>query len=1511
MKKRIFSALMALCLAFSISGAAFADDATAGAGQSASQTVSDTVNESNAPAEKQLEEQSSGSSPDSTPSSSEESQEEAVSSSSSSSESSSGSESSSASSGSEVTSDSASSDVSSDSSTIPESGSSSSTSTSQGESAPSGSGQDPVQGDPSAEQAGPANGMPVTEESGDVPTVQADNAQSSFVYTWGHQRDYTFRPNKWVEVSVTVNVRDTEGNPIPVSNFSLDKITPTGESDNKDNGNELDNGTTLSFTSNAVPKIDGYEYSGAVYERRGVNLGSITSLKVEDRYTYRLDYSWFYQINGEENDEIGSSPITVTLTYKQTSTTPGPEEPGTESGDFYIKDTVVSDGNFTVVQKGQDGDDALPEGYTVDWSRVVATNNEIDESDAPEDGWSDPIARERVHHDMYNLSEDGKSVNVTLDAKLAGVQDNQRVWYRAIVKDSNDTPVATLYKRVPYYIELQNGGFETPKRDNGQHDVYLNNNEEGVIWSTTDEERRIEIIRPDGEYDRWENKYTGTYGTHGINEAPEGGPTNNPYAGQVAELNATSEGTLYQDVLTVPETTLNWSLMHRARNNAAGGFYSGYDTMYVVIMSAEKAGVITNQDQVHEIIKAAQFDPEEYVILPHGQEHAIVERSITTGDYAGATVWRITDYIGGNDADPGHESWKTWTDTYEVPEGQYMSRFFFAAGATGFDYKCRNDGYPDGINPYSVGNLLDGVQFTPDALDPYPGQATIKVTKTVNGLTAEQLKDYSVSFAVKDGDTEIATIKVDDFSAPDENGNSTASGSKLITLGTNVTTKNLTITENLPSGYDDYDVTTASASGDTKGDETIRVTVSDQQTTVVTYTNTYTPKAPTTATLTLSKTFDGLTDEDVYFLLFDQYERPEGSDDPKEWDKYYDANFSFDVNFCNLAHDTDQDKSQKYMAFDTDIPDDIKMPGSAEKASNGGQFKVYAAKSLNFPTATSGNALHAALEATDNAANGAKLDYDEQTGNWTFTQTITVPVTPEDKYEDSTEYQYFYTVYELHGEVPGYAKLDPDSVAYHVDLNNGQSAWDGTGKIVRNKDESPLVNLKNEDEIDGIEAKQFARLHITGDTSISFTNYYTDSLSVQKEVTENGGNPTDSLLTDLGDKEYTVKIEPADADKLVTSSSTTKKNNRGPDWATKLSGEPVEVSRETTIAEGKTHSGEDVKFDSEGNIILKLYRGEKVTLKGIPAINYKITEITPEGKDSAFYDTTNYYLADTYFTEHYNDKVDDGPVDTQYGEGDTCSKPDKDNKGPDHWNQYGANEFYGYNDANAPAKTQDGVVSVDVKMGINNTSVDVTLTNDYEHFKTVTITKQIGGGMGVHDTAFNFTTEVERTVDSIGYTNDVKNTTVRDAKMPLNGTGSSTEVVDVTVGDSNLAGLTSTGYNLSHEDVLTISKLKKGDTLTIAETDANRNGYDTTYTINGGEKENYNTKITVTLDDETLTNIKDNIIPVVVNNDRPVVAPTGLESNHTAPYALMVTAAGVAGLALLGSMAARRRRRQE
>ncbi len=60
----------------------------------------------------------------------------------------------------------------------------------------------------------------------------------------------------------------------------------------------------------------------------------------------------------------------------------------------------------------------------------------------------------------------------------------------------------------------------------------------------------------------------------------------------------------------------------------------------------------------------------------------------------------------------------------------------------------------------------------------------------------------------------------------------------------------------------------------------------------------------------------------------------------------------------------------------------------------------------------------------------------------------------------------------------------------------------------------------------------------------------------------------------------------------------------------------------------------------------------------------------------------------------------------------------------------------------------------------------------------------------------------------------------------------------------------------------------------------------------------------------TQTVTMDNNYTVDFQNIRDVVIPTGLESNHTKPYALMVGAGALAGLALVGGILARRARRR-
>lgn len=183
-----------------------------------------------------------------------------------------------------------------------------------------------------------------------------------------------------------------------------------------------------------------------------------------------------------------------------------------------------------------------------------------------------------------------------------------------------------------------------------------------AIWKTTAPDGIIEIANADDRGD----SYPGV--THSQQCA---GAYNCPRAGlhdQFAELNGESVGSLYQDVMTIPGTPIRRSPMHRGRY--------GVDSMYVVVMNTKavlEKSIIT-QEMIEKIIR----------------------KEI---DVPGARIWQISD---------GNTAWGTHdnnNDPYIVPEGQFVTRFFFVAGQTAVNPNIgRSD--PRG------GNLLEDVKFS-------------------------------------------------------------------------------------------------------------------------------------------------------------------------------------------------------------------------------------------------------------------------------------------------------------------------------------------------------------------------------------------------------------------------------------------------------------------------------------------------------------------------------------------------------------------------------------------------------------------------------------------------------------------------------------------------------------------------------------------------------------------------------------------------------------------------------
>ena len=93
--------------------------------------------------------------------------------------------------------------------------------------------------------------------------------------------------------------------------------------------------------------------------------------------------------------------------------------------------------------------------------------------------------------------------------------------------------------------------------------------------------------------------------------------------------------------------------------------------------------------------------------------------------------------------------------------------------------------------------------------------------------------------------------------------------------------------------------------------------------------------------------------------------------------------------------------------------------------------------------------------------------------------------------------------------------------------------------------------------------------------------------------------------------------------------------------------------------------------------------------------------------------------------------------------------------------------------------------------------------------------------------------------------------------------------------------------------------MRAGTTIVVSENAVS--GYTTLITVEGATNLGNGNVARVTVEDED--------VKIIYTNTLQIVAPTGLEDNHTKPFGLMVGVAVMAGLALAGGAVVRRRRR--
>lgn len=407
-----------------------------------------------------------------------------------------------------------------------------------------------------------------------------------------------------------------------------------------------------------------------------------------------------------------------------------------------IKDDIANSGHYvlkiTVDGEEYEGADAgklLEEnGYKVTWKQNGTT-----------------VKRTEVTNGVYTVETNGGWVDVIY---TDGANKNYVVTVSKGTNSKSSTGVTVAYNK-----RLENGDFE-----NGGSNQTAEGTP-GLVWKTTAWDHVVELAnvgsntyeeyQSDGNGNNWNYQTTNFGGwAFGASSTPNGSK-------QFAELNATQEGALYQDVLTKPGLTMSWQFSHKARTRMNYGYSTDWwghvtkksqndnvmmptsdrneDKMAMVIAPLELVENITTQAQLEALLNKCGSTNGTYHVDGDGTNGKIGKSYPV---YIAYDSSKITTYRSRSGWNYSTSPWNTQSGTYEVPEGQYLTRFFFVAISTAFD-----------SGALRVGNLLDNVWFaqeTPPA--PTEGTGRITVTKKFYGLTLDEAKKVAEKGIIS-GDT--------------------------------------------------------------------------------------------------------------------------------------------------------------------------------------------------------------------------------------------------------------------------------------------------------------------------------------------------------------------------------------------------------------------------------------------------------------------------------------------------------------------------------------------------------------------------------------------------------------------------------------------------------------------------------------------------------------------------------------------------------------------------------------
>lgn len=498
-----------------------------------------------------------------------------------------------------------------------------------------------------------------TTDANEIQTVEMTTESFSvFTITWTY--------SGWSKFTITAKYVDTSGEEITVN----------------------DPATDISMSNNQDISLEEYwrvvnGYSQVKITADTVDGTEIKSLRSSSEHGGLIYYIKYKQKNKRD--------YTNWLTARILSSTDHTE--GTiffvyekeDTSRVKIVDNIISDGSLTADLK----DENPPEGIIYQWSKADEKNGAYTE-----------VEKINFNNGESNLSENCIKLYPAYD-------EGARKWYKVKVTYPNGTEAESAPFQVPYYNELQNGGFETPEfGSNSNQTSNANYKKAGGVWQTTgvNSGRDIEIINT--EYDM-----IAAYAWYEAEGKKASDAESELGTSQFAELNCQASGALYQDVLTIKGQTLNYWLSHRARGSRKDGAPE-YDTMYLVIMPTKDAENLVTQDDLKNKINPL-------INNTYGNTYAGIGWEELYND-DGTYIARITS----DD--------QNWNEVLEKGVARYtptanLTRFFFMAGATA-------SGSP------TVGNFIDKVGFSQKLPPVEEGKFNFTIKKNITGLGNEQLQ---------------------------------------------------------------------------------------------------------------------------------------------------------------------------------------------------------------------------------------------------------------------------------------------------------------------------------------------------------------------------------------------------------------------------------------------------------------------------------------------------------------------------------------------------------------------------------------------------------------------------------------------------------------------------------------------------------------------------------------------------------------------------------------------------